>query len=80
MVDILHITCCTAFTILHVDLNMSHVCARYVMRLLMPQQKLIRVEICQELKYLVAEHGKAYLNSIIIGGESWFRLYDSKSI
>jgi hypothetical protein len=35
--------------------------------------------VCQELQRLVAEHGEAYLNSIITGDESWLHLYDLES-
>jgi hypothetical protein len=35
--------------------------------------------VCRELQRLVAEHGEAYLNSIITGDESWLHHYDSES-
>lgn len=66
MAHMLHISHGTMFTIQHDHLNMRQVCVRLVPRLLMPEQKLIRVEVYQNLQCVVMEHVKTYLNSILL--------------
>lgn len=69
-----------AFTILHEHLNMRRVCARCVLRLLMLEEKLMRVEVCQELQCLVAKHGEAYFNSFITSDERWLHYYKHNAV
>lgn len=49
MADMLHITYSSALTIMHDHLNMRCICARWVLKLLMPEQKQTQVEMCWEL-------------------------------
>lgn len=79
LANMLNISHGSAFKIIHNHLHMRRVCARWVPRLLTPEQMMVRVEVCQELQRLVAEHGEAYLNSIITGDETWLHHYDPES-
>ena len=58
---------------------MTRVCARWVPRLLTPEQKVVRMQTCHEVLRLFADGGDAFLESIITGDESWLHHYDPES-
>lgn len=66
----------SAFKILHDHLHMSRVCARWIPRLLTPEQKAVRVETCRELLQRFEDGGDAYVESIVTGDESWLHHFD----
>jgi len=61
---------------MHDHLHMSRVCARWVPRLLTPEQKAVRVETPREVLRSFAEGGDEFLQSIITGNETWLHDYD----
>lgn len=63
-------------TILHDHLHMSRVCARWIPRLLTPEQKRNRVEVCEHWMSCVRKKGAAWWKSIITADESWIYCYD----
>jgi len=65
----------TVQTILTCDLNMHRVAAKFVPRLLTPEQKEHGVAICQELRQRAA-HDPSFMSRVITGDESWVCGYD----
>jgi len=65
-------------TILTCDLNMNRVAAKFVPRLLTPEQKEHRVAICQELRQRVVDD-PSFMSKVITGDESWVYGYDPKT-
>ena len=55
------------------------VSARWVLRMLTPQMKLQRVQICRELLAKFDEDGEDFLRQIVTGDESWVHHYDPES-
>ena len=66
----------SVFTIMHDHLHMTLVCARWVPRLLTPEQNVVRMETCYEVLRLFADGGDEFLESVITGDESWMHHYD----
>jgi len=60
----------TVQTILTCDLNMHHVAAKFVPRLLTPEQKEHRVAIGQEL-HQHALDDPSFMSRVFTGDESW---------
>ena len=60
-------------------LGYRKVSARWVPRMLTPQIKLQRVQICRELLAKFDEDGEDFLRQIVTGGESWVHHYDPES-
>jgi len=65
----------TVQTILTCDLNMHHVAAKFVPRLLTPEQKEHHVAICQELCQRAVDD-PSFMSRVITGEESWVYGYD----
>jgi len=65
----------TVQTILTCDLNMHHVAAKFVPRLLTSEQKEHSVAICQELRQRAVDD-PAFRSRVITGDESWVYGYD----
>ena len=57
-------------------LGYRKVSARWVPRMLTPQIKLQRVQICRELLAKFDEDGEDFLRQIVTGDESWVHHYD----
>jgi len=68
----------TVQTILTCDLNMRRVAAKFVPRLLTPEQKEHHVAICQEL-HQRAMDDPSFMSRVIIGDESWVCGYDPET-
>ena len=66
----------SVFTIMHDHLHMTLVCARWVPRLLTPEQNVVRMETCRIVLSLFVDGGDAFLESVITGDESWLHHYD----
>lgn len=60
--------------ILTQKLEMKKFCAKIVPKLLTPEQKVKRVECCED--WLEAEERGDFLNRVITGDESWFYEFD----
>ena len=69
----------TAQDILTNVLGMRRVCARWVPRLLVPEQKTVRVQICTELQQRLSDEGDSFLNKVITCDETWFHFFEPKS-
>jgi hypothetical protein len=68
----------TVQTILTCDLNMHRIAAKFVPRLLTPEQKEHRVAICQELRQRAVDD-PSFMSRVITGDESWVYEYDSET-
>jgi len=68
----------TVQTILTCDLNMHRVAAKFVPRLLTPEQKEHRVAICEELRQRALDD-PSFMSRIITGDESWVYGYDPET-
>jgi len=75
---IVNVACGTMQTILTCDLNMYRVAAKFVPRLLTPEQKEHRVEICQEL-HQRAPDDPSFMSRVISGDESLAYGYDAET-
>jgi len=75
---IINVSYGTVQTILTCDLNMHHVAAKFVPRLLTPEQKEHRVAICQEL-HQCALDDPSFMSRVINGDESWVYGYDPET-
>jgi hypothetical protein len=62
-------------TILTSELNMRRVAAKFVLRLLTPEQKEHRVAVCQDLRECAVDN-PSFMSRIITGDESWVYGYD----
>ena len=68
----------TVQTILTCDLNMHRVAAKFVPRLLTPEQKEHRVAICEELRQRALDD-PSFMSRVITGDESWVYGYDPET-
>ena len=69
----------TAQDILTNVLVMRRVCARWVPILLVPEQKMVRVQICTELQQRLSDEGDSFLNKVITCDETWFYFFEPES-
>lgn len=69
----------TVHTVIHEQLNMSKVSARWVPRMLTPHQKQTRVACCSDFMGLCGENVDAILKRIVTGDETWVHHYDPES-
>ncbi|KAF7253399.1 Methyltransferase-like protein 24 [Varanus komodoensis] len=67
------------FTIFHDHLNLSKVCARWVLQMLMAPQKQVQVKCCRELLELSGEDPLSIFDRIVTGDETWVHQYDPES-
>jgi len=68
----------TAQTILTRNMNMHRIAAKFVPRLLIPEQKEHRVEICEQLRQHALDD-PSFMSRVITGDESWVYGYDPES-
>jgi len=68
----------TVQTILMCDLNMHRVAAKFIPRLLTPEQKGHHVAICQELRPRAVDD-PSFMSRVITGDESWVYGYDPET-
>lgn len=69
----------TVYNIIHDQLHMSKVTARWVPRMLTPPQKLARVECCSQFLKLCGNNPDAVIERIVTGDETWVHHYDPES-
>ena len=48
-------------------------------RLLVPEQKTVRAQICTELQQRLSDEGDSFLNKVITCDETWFHFFEPKS-
>ena len=58
---------------------MSKVCAKWVPKMLIPEQKQARVEACQQLLHQVMGLGDVFLQHLVTQDEPWFYLREPES-
>ena len=58
---------------------MRRVCARWLHRLLVQEQKTVKVQICTELQQRLSDEGDSFLNKVITCDETWFHFFEPKS-
>src|SRR6476619_7374733 len=61
------------------ELGYSKVCARCIPRQLTDELKLKRLNVCANLLQRYASEGKAFMNSIVTGDESWAHHYEPET-
>ena len=61
------------------SLGYRKICARWVPRMLTPELKENRLEICRELLQRHADEGDAFLDNIVTGDETWCHHYEPES-
>lgn len=61
------------------ELRYRKVCARWVPRMLTPDMKQRRMDICQQLLLRFEQEGDGFLNNIVTGDESWVHHFDPLS-
>ena len=69
----------SAHTILHERLGLRWVSARWVPKLLAPEQKLERVRVCSSLQFLLEEYGENFWRRIVTTDETWLPYYNSET-
>lgn len=69
----------TIHNIIHDNLNISKVSARWVPRMLTPLQKNTRIACCSEFIELCGENPDEILQKIVTGDETWVHHYDPES-
>lgn len=65
--------------ILHNHLGVNKVSARWVPRLLVPEQKLNRVETCRHLQELLAVYGDSFWHRLITTDETWVPFFNPET-
>ncbi|GFT41707.1 HTH_48 domain-containing protein [Nephila pilipes] len=68
----------SAHALLREDLNMNRVAAKFVPKLLSPEQKDLRFDVAQDLLDTANTH-PGFLNTVISGDESWVYGYDPET-
>ena len=76
--DVVDVSTGAVHQILHESLNMRKVCARWVPKMLTPEQKQARVDTCEELLELFHEDPN-FLDRLVTQDESWFHLREPES-
>ena len=52
---------------------------RWEPRLLVPEEKTVRVQICTELHQRLSDEGDSFLNKVITCDETWFHFFEPES-
>ena len=69
----------TVHTIIHKNLNMRRLCARWIPKMLSGCQKAQRVESCQRFVQRFEREGEDFLSRIVTADENWISLYEPES-
>lgn len=69
----------SVFGIIHDHLHMTEVSARWVPRLLMPEQRLRRKEVSQEMLQLFCEDKERFFDRLVTMDECWVYHYDPET-
>lgn len=79
LADILKISSGSIHSILHDQLRLSKVSARWVPRMLTDAHKQSRLNICQQLLDRCADDEDGFFGQIVTGDESWVHYYDPET-
>ena len=66
----------TVHIIIHENLNMRRLCARWIPKMLSECQKTQRVESCQRFVQRFEREGEDFLSRIVTADETWISLYE----
>ena len=69
----------TVHTIIHDNLNMRRLCARWIPKMLLECQKAQSVESCGRFVQLFEREGEDFLSRIVSADETWISLYELES-
>ena len=69
----------TVHTIIHENLNMRRLCARWIPKMLSECQKAQRVESCKRFVQRFEREGEDFLSRIVTADETWISLYEPES-
>ena len=69
----------TVHTIIHENLNMRRLCARWIPKMLSEFQKVQRVESCRRFVQRFEPEGEHFLSRIVTADETWISLYETES-
>ena len=69
----------TVHTIIHENLNMRRLCARWIPKMLSECQKTQRVESCRRFVQRFEREGEDFLSRIVTADETWISLYEPES-
>ena len=69
----------TVHTIIHDNLNMRRLCARWIPKILSACQKTQRVESCRRFVQRFEREGEDFLSRIVTADETWISLYEPES-
>ena len=69
----------TVHTIIHENLNLRRLCARWIPKMMSECQKAQRVESCQRFVQRFEREGEYFLSRIVTADETWISLYESES-
>ena len=69
----------TVQTIIHENLNMRRLCARWIPKMLSECQKAQRVVSCQRFVQRFEREGEDFLSRIVTADETWISLYEPES-
>ena len=69
----------TAQDIMSNRLGMRRVSARWVPRLLLPEQMGVRVKMCSEYCRQCNDEGDTFLNRVVTGDETWIHFFEPES-
>ena len=75
---IVYVSYGTMQTILTCDLNMHHIAAKFMPRLLTPEKREHRVAICHALRQCAMDD-PSFMSRVITGDESWVYRYDPQT-
>lgn len=65
----------TVSGIIHNQLNMRRICARWIPKMLNTDQKRLRVECCEQLLKRFEREGEKFMDRIVTVDETWISLY-----
>ena len=65
----------TVSGIIHNQLNMRRICARWIPKMLNTDQKRLRVECCEQLLKRFEREGEKFMDRIVNVDETWISLY-----
>lgn len=69
----------TIHTILHKELNMRRLCARWIPKMLTDKQKEERVRCCELFVKRFQQEGERFLERIVTVDETWISLYEPET-
>ena len=69
----------TIHYIIHTELNMRRLCARWIPKMLTDEQKMERVRCCEQFLRQFHTEGERFLRRIVTVDETWISLYEPET-